>query len=471
MTAIPLPLVGPDYADETRAFGSEGCINFIPEVSGSQGTRSRAILRTHAGLTSFATSLAGAARGSREMGGVYYVVSGETLYSIDSGGVATSLGTILGGNRCVLTDNFIPDTRRQLVIMTSERGYVYDTSAGLSEITDDDFVSVARFCTATFIDGYVIVETEDGFIYSAVTDASSWAALDFKTAESSPDRVLAVWAVYGDLWVFGGKTIEVFRNSGDRNDVFQRIQSIEKGCGAKYSMTNADNGVFWIDETGRVYRANGFSPVRVSDHSVEQYLATVDFSQAFGFTYVDRGHEFYGFTIPDGKTFLYDCATGLWHRRKSEGVDGWRIACQSRCYGLNLFGDAETGTVWRLDANTVAEGTDSLTRERISGFLHADGQPLFVQTIDLVADTGNASQTGDADETDPVIEMRVSKDGGNTWGAWKQRSLGKIGAYLTRIRWLQLGRGRQWAFHFRIIDPVRCDLISVSVNLEKGDQA
>ncbi len=471
MPSIPLPLVGPTYADESISFGVEESINWFAEISGSEGTRAKFMLRTHAGLTAFATSLAGAGRGVREAGGVFYVVAGETLYSIDSGGVATSLGTILGGGRCSMTDNFVPDTRRQVVILTGERGYVYDTSAGLSEITDPDFVDYADFQTAAFVDNYILVSTEDGIIYSAITDATQWAALDFKTAESSPDKVVAVWPVYGDAWVFGARTIEVLRTTSDTDNVFQTVQTIEKGCGARYSPANADNAVFWIDETGRVYRANGFNPIRVSTHAIEQYLQSVDHSEAFGFSYVDRGHEFYGFTVPGGRTFLYDCATGLWNRRKSEHVERWRISAQARCYGMNLFADYETGTVWKLDTAAVWEGNDRLIRERISGYLHADGKPIFISTLDLIAETGNALQVGDPEETEPKIEIRYCDKRGRDWSNWKQRDLGRIGEYGKRLRWHRLGRTRQRAFHVRISDPIRCDLIAASMTLEPGDQA
>lgn len=468
MTTIPVSIVGPTYQDETISFGVEDCINFIPESSGSVGTRDRFILRTHAGLTAFVTGLAGPVRGMREMGGVTYAVAGEVLYSIDSGAVATNLGTILGGGRCILTDLFIPSTKRQLVIMTGERGYVYDTLSGLAEITDDDFVSYTKFKTATSVDSYAIAETEDGFIYSASANAAAWNALDFATAEGCPDRAKAVWSVYGDLWVMGERTIEVFRTTGSTTDVFQRIQSIEKGCGSAYSMANLDNAVFWLDDAGRVYRASGMDPMRVSTHAVEQYLQSVDYSQAFGFTFVDRGHEFYGLTVPGGKTFLYDVATGLWHRRKSEHVERWRISAHAKCYGFNLFGDYSAGTIWKLDEAAVVEGSDRLIRERISGVLQNNGQPIFVSCLDIIADTGNAAQTGDQEETDPIIEMRYSDNGNRVWSNWKQRPFGAIGEYGKRLRWHRLGRTRQRSFHIRISDPVRCDLISATLDIEPG---
>lgn len=471
MPTIPVSIVGPSYADETIAFGVEDTINFIPEQSGSVGTRDRFILRTHAGLTSVVTSLAGAVRGMREMGGELYAVAGEVLYRIDSGFVATNLGTILGGGRCIMTDLFIPATKRQLVIMTGERGYLYDTLSGLAEITDDDFTSYAKYRTATSVDSYAIAETEDGFIYSASTNAAAWNALDFATAESCPDRVKGVWSVYGDLWVFGERTIEIFQTTADTDNAFRYAQTIEKGCGSPYSMANLDNSVFWLDDTGRVYKAGGMNPVRVSTHAVEQYLQGVDYSQAFGFTFVDRGHEFYGLTVPGGKTFLYDVATGLWHRRKSEHVDRWRISAQAKCYGFNLFGDYSTGTIWKLDTEAVVEGSDRLIRERISGVLHADGKPLFISTLDITADTGNAAQTGDDEETDPVLEMRYSDTRGRTWETWRQTSIGAIGEYGKRLRFHRLGRTRQRVFHVRISDPVRCDLVAATLNFEAGEQA
>lgn len=471
MTTVALPLVGPNYEDETALFGAEGTINLFPEQSGSSGTRAPYMLRDHAGLTAVKTGLDGPVRGMANMGDTLYVVAGEVLYSVDSGAVATNLGTILGGNRCVLTQNFIPSTRRQLVIMTSERAYVYSTLSGLAEITDDDILSVIGFDTAATVDSYTLYETEDGFIYSTVSDATTAGALDFKTAESNPDGVMAVWAVYGDAWIFGQKTIESFRNTGESNDPFQRAQTIEKGLGAKYSIANVDNGVFWIDNTARVWRANGWNPSRVSDHAIEQYLAEVDYSQAFAFTYVDRGHEFYVFTVPGGKTYLYDCATGLWHRRKSEGMEGWRANSVALCYGMTLFGDSETGTIWKLDSSSSMEGTGRLIRERYTGYLHSDGEPLFVHSVTLVVDTGNAEQTGDPEETDPVIESRYRDLPDGRWSNFKARSIGRIGERGKRVRWNREGRTRQRIYHFRIADPVRCDLVSVGVNLSKGEQA
>lgn len=463
---VDLPIVGPSYTDETRRFAYEECINLMPEKAETEGARARYLLRTSAGLAVFSTLISGAVRGIHEMGGLLYAVAGQTLFRVNADASTVNLGTILGSSRVVMTDNFVPDTRRQLVIFTGDRTYVYDTGTGLDEITDSDYTSVARQDSGCFIDGYILATTEDGFIYSAITDATDWNALDFVTAEAATDEAIVVHPVYGDAWVFGNRTTEIYRNTGNADTPWQRVQTFEKGIGAKYSPVNLDNSVFWIDESGRVYRAAGFSPVRISTHAIDQYMQSVDFSSAFGFTYVDRGHEFYCFTVPGGRTYLYDVSTGLWHRRASQDLAFWRVSGQARAYGERFFGDYQSAQIWRMDDSLVAEGEYRLVRERITGYVSKDNRPVFISKLELVADTGNAPQNF---EGDPKIEMCMSFDGARNWKNWKVRSIGKIGQYGKRIQFWRLPMGYQIAFHWRISDPVRCDLIAATMDAEAGD--
>jgi hemolysin activation/secretion protein len=56
---------------------------------------------------------------------------------------------------------------------------------------------------------------------------------------------------------------------------------------------------------------------------------------------------------------------------------------------------------------------------------------------------------------DPKVMLQISKDNGKTWSNELWRSFGRVGKYLTRARWVQLGRARNWTFKFRVTDPVR----------------
>ncbi|HKY19578.1 MAG TPA: hypothetical protein VJM31_00040 [Vicinamibacterales bacterium] len=464
----PVPLISAGIPDETALAMRSEIINLIPEAL-PQGGRSGFVLRTPPGMRILENVGQGSIRGIYAMGGVLYVVAGERLFSVDANGIRTNIGTILGSSRVGFSDGFIPDTSRFLAIGTGDDGYIYDTVDGLTKITDTDFTDRVVPSTPAYVGGYMVWPTEDGFLPSDLLAPLAYSAANFQTAESSTDGVVALKAVYGDLWVFGGKTIEVYGIASSGSTIFQRLQTIEYGCGAPHAITLADNGVFWLDQNKRVYRANGYSPVRVSTHQLEQDLKEQDVTSAFMFSWIDRGHEFVALTIPDGKTFVYDCATQMWHRRKTEGTDRWLPNGVANCYGETFFADFDSGQIFMQDYSLVREGGHRLIREFYTGYLHKNGDPLMVSALLAVVDTGNAEQTGDLDQTDPVIEMRYTDKAKSEWTNWKSRSLGRIGEYAKQIRWFGLGsigrkgKSAQRGFHFRVSDPVKSDFIALGI--------
>jgi len=468
---IPLSLISSGIPDETALALRAEIINLIPEVM-PKGSRSDYILRTPPGMVLFENTNNGAIRGIYAMGGVLYVVAGETLFSIDDSGNRTNLGTVLGSSRVGFSDGFIPDTSRFLAIGTGDDGYIYDTVSGLTKITDSDFLDRVVPSTPAYIGGYTVWPTEDGFLPSDLLAPLVYSAANFQTAESSTDGVVAIKAVYGDLWVFGGKTIEVFGIASSGSTIFTRLQTIEYGCGAPHAITLADNGVFWLDQNKRVYRANGYSPQRVSTHQIEQGLKDIDVTNAFMFSWIERGHEFVALTIPEGKTCVYDCATQLWHRRKTENFERWSPNGTANAYGGTFFADHDSGRVFQMSYEVVREGGSRIIREFYSGYLHKNGDPLVIAALQMVVDTGNASQTGDDDIVTPVMEMRYTDKAKGEWTNWKQRSLGLIGEYAKQIRWFGLGsigrkgKSAQRVFHFRISDPVKADILAAG--LEPG---
>jgi hypothetical protein len=56
-----------------------------------------------------------------------------------------------------------------------------------------------------------------------------------------------------------------------------------------------------------------------------------------------------------------------------------------------------------------------------------------------------------------LISLAISRDKGNTFGAYRDRTIGAIGAYNARTSWEQNGRAQpeQTVLLFRISDPVR----------------
>jgi hypothetical protein len=67
---------------------------------------------------------------------------------------------------------------------------------------------------------------------------------------------------------------------------------------------------------------------------------------------------------------------------------------------------------------------------------------------------------------DPIIEMRISRDAGQTWGLWKGTQLGLQGEYRKRVEWRALGMASAPGFmcEIKLTDPVPLRASGIFVN-------
>jgi len=79
-------------------------------------------------------------------------------------------------------------------------------------------------------------------------------------------------------------------------------------------------------------------------------------------------------------------------------------------------------------------------------------QPLGQVRVEGTKGIGLVSGQG----SNPLLSMAISRDKGNTFGAYRDRSLGAIGEYGARTSWEQNGRAmpEQTVLLFRLSDPV-----------------
>ncbi|GAA4502183.1 hypothetical protein [Gluconacetobacter tumulicola] len=98
------------------------------------------------------------------------------------------------------------------------------------------------------------------------------------------------------------------------------------------------------------------------------------------------------------------------------------------------------------------------------GIVPAGSNPAgsaFVESADVVND--------DPPGVDPRIMLDWSDDGARTWSALRLwRSMGRQGAYRTRLRWQKLGQARQRVLRLQVTDPVRRNLIGFYLDTETG---
>ncbi len=72
-------------------------------------------------------------------------------------------------------------------------------------------------------------------------------------------------------------------------------------------------------------------------------------------------------------------------------------------------------------------------------------------------------------DTSRTVQFRYSKDGGENWSEWRDRSLGEVGAFQKRVTFNRFGKGRQWVFDIKVTSPCAAHLIAASYDLEGAD--
>ena len=446
-----IPFVGPSYSLANRKASVQRSVNLYLTPM-ETASKAQFILQSVPGLALFAT-LGAEIRGMFEAAGRCFVVAGATLYELNNVGSPTSLGSLVTNAGPV---DFAWGST-QLVIVDGPNGYVLNLGTNVfGQITSAGWLGSDR---VSYLDGYFIFADPgtQKFYISAIDDASTLDALDFASAESSPDNIVAHLNNQREIWLFGELTTEIWFDSAGVDFPFSRNQGalLEIGCIATFSAQKIDNGMMWIGRdkngSGIVYRSVGYMAQRISTIAVEEALqSSYDLSAAVAYVYQANGQTFYCINAPGvDSTWCFEVATQAWHERCDLDTDGeftsHRATHHVYALGFHLVGDV-SGNVYRMDntVNTINGAT--LKRTRISP---NDVVPLreraFYREFVLDCTTGMAG----AGVTATVL-LSYSDNGGMTYGNPVPRSAGETGEYFSRVKWERLGcaRDRVWRVDF-----------------------
>ena len=178
-------------------------------------------------------------------------------------------------------------------------------------------------------------------------------------------------------------------------------------------------------------------------------------------------------TMPDLKrTVEFDISSGLWHERESwdsnnNSLGQWRGSCAIAAYDDVLIGDAFSGLIGMIDWTTYTEYGNTIRGLGYSAPLHHDRKRVFCSRLELDIQAGVGLTTGYG--SNPQIMLAVSVDGANTWRTLQPwRSMGKVGNYLQRLRWLRQGMGRQLVFQITLTDPTPRVIIAAHADISIG---
>ena len=467
------PFVGGSYTSRSLNFDAQRSVNLFPIMSESGTSRSVAMLTATPGHRKWLDVGSGPIRGVLALpSGVLLVASGPKLYRISVAKVVAEVGDIAGAGMVRMASN-----GKQVMVVTGGAGYFLTTDGWtLAKITDESFTGADA---VGFLSGYFVWnrpgtgEFAISQLYGTKVDA-----LEYATAEGAPDNLVGLIVDHTELWLFGTSTTEVWYTSGDPDFPMARVANafIEHGCAAPGSVEKLDNTVFWLGSDdrghGMLWRANGYTPQRVSTFAVEyawsQY-SRIDDAEAF--TYQQGGHSFYVISFPSADaTWVYDVAANLWHERAWRENTGMNRLHRVRGHvhaffaGQHIVGDHETGRLYALDldwfrdeAKGEGEAGELIARIRTAPYLEGDGKRRRVHSMELVFETGVGLVSGQGE--DPQAMLQWSDDGGHTWSNEHWTSLGRLGERQMRAIWRRLGSGRSRVFRVTVTDPVPVNII------------
>lgn len=456
MSRLALPLHS--YQLRSRPASPSRLVNCFPEKLPAGAKGPYALTRCF-GVAAWSTVGTGPIHTIHRAFGYIWVVSGSELYRVDSNKTATLIGNIGAATQIDVDSNI--DT---IVVVNTPNAYYYNTTtATFGQIIDADFTSRGA-SSVEFLDNYLLfIEPNSGrFFGSDVGSATSFDALNFATAEGSPDNLVGMKVDHRQVLLLGETTTEIWELVGGGGFPFARAANgfVEQGCLNGRTAAKQDNSVFWLANDYTVRRLDGITPVRISQTGIEQSLGSVTIGSGLGYSYSQEGHLFYVLTFPEG-TFVYDASTKEWHERETYGYEYWLPWCHAQAFGLELVGDVSSNRIGYLSPTAYDDWGTTQRMEWTYQPVYADANRAFHDRLEVVMESGVGLTTGQG--SDPEIMMDVSDDGGRTWQALPNKKIGRIGEHQQRIIWPQLGSSFDRVYRGAISDPVKATIIDTQL--------
>jgi hypothetical protein len=380
-------------------------------------------------------------------------------------------GSLLGTLDTFSGDVFIEENNNgQVVFSDSTNLYVFNSNTE-SFTTLTQAVLGFRPGYITFQDERIISpDLETSFWQlSAVGDATLWPADAQHVGKVSTKSTNAVGCIRfpgrGNLlMVFGTNVAEQWTDNGAQLFPYQRSQSTNTdfGCINPATIASNENMVCWVgtnEQSGpAIMFTRGSEVEKISTDGIDNRLSQLENPEnCYGYMVRLGGHILYVVTwVKDNITYAYDFETKSFFTLCSENMNAFivrRIAFFNNTYYFvslvdgNLYElsdnfftyDYGNGEVHEIPYIRVINNVRDLTQERVNypyvGFTIEQGNIDYKQQI--------------GPNTQPRIDLTISKDGGINFGNTVSRYMYKQGNRKNRLMWWQLGSANDLVCQFR----------------------
>lgn len=438
------------YIDESDAFMRQELINaYVHQVKSSAGEVIEEGLWGIPGAVKLDDRSSGrndSARGNHLFSDEAYFISGNGLLRLNIDETVDEvipLGTFLGEGPMSMASN----DSQLMILIPGGAGYIFTKDPDVfTLITDTDFVANGAPQAVIFIDGFFFVTTDTKkIVVSAINDGLNWNALDFGTAEASPDVIVTALNYLSQAVVFGSETTEFFDNIGGTGFPFVRNGLIlNKGVFARFSVVEADGTFMFVggakSERAAIWRFQNNGYVKMSTGAIDkilQELSDDELRDLVAYDYSD-GNDYFVCWVTPRETICYGLNTGKWHLRRSQtdvgAVTGWKPSLIIKAYNKNYAGDRLDGKIYRISRDFFDEDGREIQRIVDIRPIRNGVKSFAMPRIEITTQSGR----GDAATPDPKIGMAISKNG-TVFSDFRNRSTGKVGELNKRSVWYRNG--------------------------------
>lgn len=396
-----IALCGPSYTSQSPNADDQLCMNRYPEIIESGEAATRIALYPCPGSHTFTTLTDTPVRGQCKSQLRSFAVGGSIFCEVFANGSKVDYPPIATDGLPVS----MAVGKNQILIASAGQAYVFDLTANtLSPIPAGILTNVSQvgYCDGFFL---AVLNNSQTFQASALFDATTWPALSVSTINVFIDNILSMLVDHREVWLFGLTKSVVYYDSGASPFPFDVVPggTIEQGIVAANSPVRLDNSLFWLggDERGNgvAWRAQGYTPVRVSNYAVEfawQGYSRID--DAIGYSYQDQGHSFWVLYFPTAnKTWVYDVATSMWHERgRWNAANGIFTAHRSQnhvfSFGKHLVGDPLSGKIYQLSIGFFDDDGGLLRWVRRAPHIVSDRKWQFHSQLEIYLESGVGPQ-------------------------------------------------------------------------------
>ena len=464
MTTVPFPIVGPTYSNRALPVSNQQTRNFYVEVN-PQGAELLSLM-PFPGLKLFTTAGTGPNRGATAYDGKLYVVTGPSLYSVDSDQVVTNIGSIDGEARCSFAVSITSGGSTLSIATGVGKPYTWDGTT----FTQGTDVDLASSNTVQYLNRRVIYDgSGSDIIFAGLDTPLSVNSLNVASTDTKSDNTIAGLAYQQQYFAFCEESIEPWYQTGVSNPPYSLVVNGVKNIGlsAVHSVAKNKAHAYFLGSDRMPYQMTGISLTPIGNPAIGREIegySTV--SDAIGFCFNLDSQEFYSLNFPTANvTWLFSEASGLWTSLSSSGGRHWMNAAVD-VFGKTMVPDYRNGKIYELDFDTYTDNGTSISHLRdtqtVSGatFGRPDAR-VFMDRLRLRLDPGASLVTSIAQ-----IMMQYSDDSGRTWSAERWAPIGVQGDYGYIVEWLGLGMFYRRIFRFSMTDPIRWVLIAASVDVE-----